>query len=153
MNWQLADLKRPPEILKGISRIQSNTFSHPDNVFFREGLAYFSKTMLNHISDSIIRVSSTGLTCRLNLSPVKNFWHIVNHDICPISPRTAEQLQSYISEKWDDISPKGPATGLLSSRIFTDCCWKKRGCGAVVKMAPSQLFWDFVLPSHPIWAN
>ena len=38
-------------MLKGTYRFWSNICCHPDNVFFREGLAYFSKTMPRHILD------------------------------------------------------------------------------------------------------
>jgi len=43
---------------KLLHRFQSNVCSHPDDVFFREGLAFFSKTILNHILHNYISMAS-----------------------------------------------------------------------------------------------
>jgi len=96
---------KAPSMLKCIYGFYSNMFSHPDDVFFREGLAYFNKTMLNlplHLLSQ-----QTGLPAVQTFDQLKTFLH---HEI-----RQKRILHQH-------SSPEGGAAGLLSSQMFTDCC-------------------------------
>lgn len=104
--------------------------------FLMELFAYFSKTMLNHISHLLqhhgfIEESGclTALPTVQNLSPTENIWYIIKQDLQQRRPKTVEQLEFYIrqknkNKKQTKFSPKCPVTGLLSSQMFLHCwCW------------------------------
>jgi len=85
--------------------------SHPD-----EGLAYFSKTVLNHIlhlfhqHGFIVEESS----CWTDLPAFQMFHHLKTSKIQQRRPRTAEQLESSIRQEWDNI-PLPKVQQLVSS--------------------------------------
>lgn len=66
-----------------IYKFWSNSCCQVENNFFRQGLAFFSKTISNHMlhvlkwHDNIVKQSK--LTClQSNLSPIANIQHIMN---------------------------------------------------------------------------
>ena len=70
-------------MLNDIFRFWSNICCHPDNVSFREGLVYFSRTTSNHIlhvfqqHGSLVEESSDKLaSCSPDLSIIENIWSI-----------------------------------------------------------------------------
>ena len=54
------------------------------------------------------------LACSPDLSPIENVWLIMTHKIRQQTPRTAEQLKSYIKQEWE-IIPSPKLQQLLSS--------------------------------------
>lgn len=72
-----------------------------DNVYFREGLAFFSKTMLNCILK--LQRQRGFVVCNMDLSPTENIWCIMKQKIWQRRPRAVEQLESNMRKKWDNI--------------------------------------------------
>ena len=87
---------------KGIYRFYSNICSHPDDVFFMEYRAYFSRTELNHIlhlfqqHDFVVEESGC--------------WT----DLLQSRPENMKTQESYIRQEWDNI-PLPKVQQLLSS--------------------------------------
>jgi len=107
---------KAPSMLKGLYRFQSNICSHPDDVFFREGLACFSRTKLNHILHLFQQhgfvVEESGRWT--DLPAVQTFHHMKTFKIQQRRARTAEQLESSIRQEWDNI-PLPKVQQLVSS--------------------------------------
>ena len=80
--------------------------------------------------------------CSPYLLQTENIWHIIKHKIQKRKPRTFDQLQSCIGQKWIDISVKGQTTGLLIVLVFYRLLLQKSVCYTVVKRALSQHLWD-----------
>lgn len=87
-------------------------YTHSDCAFFRQVLAYFSRTMWNHILDRLqqhnfkVEESEAGIMGR--------GWHVCSHQLKSFitswnekyakrRPQTVEQLESYFREEWDNI--------------------------------------------------
>uniref|UniRef100_A0A3P9AFT2 Proteasome subunit beta n=1 Tax=Esox lucius TaxID=8010 RepID=A0A3P9AFT2_ESOLU len=64
MSWETCTSVKAPLILNNINSFWSNICCHPDNTFFKEGLAYFSKTMPNHILHVLQQVWTACLQSR-----------------------------------------------------------------------------------------
>ncbi len=84
--------------------------------------------------------------CSPDLSPIENIWRIIKRKMRQRRPKTVEQLEACIRQKWDNI-PIPKLEQLVSSvprRLQTVI--KRRGDATVVNMALSQLFWDVLMP-------
>lgn len=97
-----------------------------DNIFFREGVAYFS----NFKPHSVCIIAAwlcnkrflvlNWSTCNSNLWLTKNVWCIIKCKISQKETDTAEQLKSYIKDRMGKHSTfKITAAGLLRSQ--TEC--------------------------------
>ncbi len=74
---------------------------------------YFSWTEQNHILQLlqqhgfVVEESGAELACSPDLSPIENIWRIIKRKIRQRRPRTPQQLETYISQEWDQIpTPK-----------------------------------------------
>ncbi len=87
------------------------TYSPLYNVYFREWLVYFSRTMQNHILQLLQQHGFVveKSRCWIDLLAVQifhleNIWHIIK---LKIQPQTLQQLETYIRQEWDQIpTPK-----------------------------------------------
>jgi len=83
--------------------------------FFKEGLLYFSKTILNCILQH-----GFLLACSPDLSPTENVQCIMRLKVRQRRHRMVEQLVLYQKRMELHSFPKGPATGPLSLQTVTD---------------------------------
>ncbi len=64
-------------------KVLEHICSPPEDVYFREGLVYFSRTVQNHILAAlkqhgfVVEESGAELACSPDLSPIENIWHII----------------------------------------------------------------------------
>ena len=115
-------------MLKGIYRFYSNICLRPGNIFFREGLAYFSKTMLQHpafVTTAWLRNRRVHVlnwpACSPDLPPK----HLVDHEMKNMAKKTQDRSAArivYQTQRGQHFSLTTPAAGLLSSQTDTDCC-------------------------------
>ena len=114
--WWYGDALLPTELaacpagrvllmLKDIHRFWSNICSHSDDIFFKDSLAYFSETMLT---------TGAELACNSDLSPTGNIWRLNKCKIRERRHRSVEQLDSYISQEWENF-PLPKVQNLVSS--------------------------------------
>ncbi len=100
----------------------------PDDMYFREGLVYLSRTVQTHILQLlqqhgfIIEDSGAELVCLPDLSLIENIWLIIKRKIRPNS------------------NTKTPETHNLDAQMSSKCFEKKRRCYTIVNTPPSQLF-------------
>lgn len=111
---------------------------------FRAGLANFSKTMLNRILHLLQKHGFESGQGRLQIFHRLKTFCTLWIKIWQRRARTVEQVQSHTRQEWGNITL--PKVLLL---MFTNYCYKKRGCYTVLSIALSQLFLDiFLEPSN-----
>lgn len=139
-NGQVAHLERHNQCWK----LYTGTKVAYRGLSFRAGLANFSKTMLNRILHLLQKHGFESGQGRLQIFHRLKTFCTLWIKIWQRRARTVEQVQSHTRQEWGNITL--PKVLLL---MFTNYCYKKRGCYTVLSIALSQLFLDiFLEPSN-----
>ena len=134
------------KVVKLIYRCWSIICCHPGNVFFRDGPAYFSKTMPNNSLASLLKSVGTRLAC-LQSRPVSH-WKCVAH--FEVQNTTMEILDCWATEvtrqarKGKNSASKTSTISVISLQTLTEYCQKERRHNTVVNMTLSELFWNLL---------
>lgn len=115
MKLSVCTTGKTPSVLKGTYRFQNNLCSHPDDIQGRP--SYFR--MLNSRVQRLQQHNSSTVE--------KSSWELP-------AVQTFHRLKTFVPSWQDRKQERGnrsPAAALLSSQIFTDCCWKQTGRSTV----------------------
>ncbi len=131
-------------MLKGVYKGFRAIYSPPDDVYFREGLVYFSRTMQNHILQLLQQhgfiVEESGGWIGLPAVQIFHIQKTFGTSLYERRPQTLQQLETYIRQKCDQIPT--PKLQNLDVQMSSNCFEKKRRCYTMVNMPLSQLIWD-----------
>ncbi len=76
--------------------------------------------------------------CSSDLSPIENIWRVIKRKIHQRRPRTLQQLETCIRQKWDQFNTKihNPDAQTSSN------CFEKKRCYTIVKHAPCSKYFE-----------